>query len=77
MSDTFHGMLAPAGKPPEIVDRLAAVLLNSLKQPEFHEQLRTLGFEVIGKGSDAMRRRIADEVTRYREIIAKAGIERV
>jgi tripartite-type tricarboxylate transporter receptor subunit TctC len=77
VSDTFHGMLAPAGTPPEIVDRLAAASLQSLREPEFHEKLRTLGFEVIGKGPDAMRRRIADEVSRYRDIIAKAGIERV
>jgi tripartite-type tricarboxylate transporter receptor subunit TctC len=77
VSETFHGMLAPAGTPPEIVDRLAAVSMDSLQQPEFHERLRTLGFEVIGKGPDAMRRRIADEVPRYRDLIAKAGIERV
>jgi tripartite-type tricarboxylate transporter receptor subunit TctC len=77
VSETFHGMLAPAGTPPEIVDRLAATCLDSLKQPEFHEKLRTLGFEVIGKGPDAMRRRISDEVPRYRDLIAKAGIERV
>jgi tripartite-type tricarboxylate transporter receptor subunit TctC len=77
ISDTFHGMLAPAGTPPEIVDRLAAVLMDSLKRPEFREKLRTLGFDVIGKGPEAMRRRISEEVTRYRDIIAKAGIERV
>ena len=29
VSDTFHGMLAPAGTPPEIVDRLAAASLDA------------------------------------------------
>jgi tripartite-type tricarboxylate transporter receptor subunit TctC len=77
VSETFHGMLAPAGTAQEVVDRLAAVLMDSLKQPEFRDKLRTLGFEVIGKGPDAMRHRIADEVSRYRDIITKAGIERV
>src|SRR5258705_456449 len=61
VSDTFHAMLAQAGTPPEIVDRLATVSLEALKQPEFHERLRTLGFEVIGNGPDGLRRRIADE----------------
>jgi len=75
--DTFHMMLAPAGTPPEIVERLAAASVATLKQPEFHEKLRTLGFEVIANGPDGLRRRIADEVPRYRDIIAKAGIERV
>jgi tripartite-type tricarboxylate transporter receptor subunit TctC len=75
--DTFHCMMAPAGTPQEIVSRLAEVSVATLKQPEFHERLRTLGFEVIANGPDGMRRRIAEEVPRYRDIIVKAGIERV
>ena len=38
---------------------------------------RALGFEVIAKGPDGMRKRIVTEVQRYKDIIAKAGIERV
>jgi len=77
LSDTFHGMLAPAGTPPEIVERVAAVSIAALRQPAFHEQLRTLGFEVIGNGPDGLRRRIEIELPRYRDLILKAGIERV
>jgi len=77
VSDTFHSMLAPAGTPPEIVDRLARASLDALNEPAFHERLRTLGFDVIAKGPDGLRRRIADEVPRFRDLIAKAGIERV
>ena len=77
VSDTFHGMLAPAGTPPDIVERLASTLLDILHQPAFHEQLRSLGFEVIGNGPDGLRRRIEIEVPRYRELVIKAGIERV
>ena len=77
VSETFHCMLAPAGTPAGIVDRLASVSLDALKQPAFHDKLRTLGFEVIGSGPDGLRRRIADEVPRFRGLIAKAGIERV
>jgi tripartite-type tricarboxylate transporter receptor subunit TctC len=77
VSDTFHCMLAPAGTPAEIVDRLAAAALAALKEPVFHDKLRTLGFEVIGNGPEGLRRRIADEVPRFRDLIAKAGIERV
>jgi tripartite-type tricarboxylate transporter receptor subunit TctC len=77
VSDTFHCMLAPAGTPAGIVDRLAAASVAALKQPAFHDKLRTLGFEVIGNGPDGLRQRIADEVARFRDLIAKAGIERV
>src|ERR1700710_1669720 len=77
LSDTFHGTLAPAGTPPEIVERLAAASLQALRQPAFHEYLRSLGFEVIGNGPDGLRQRIEQEVPRYRDLIVKAGIERV
>ena len=76
-SDTFHAMLAPTATPPEIVERLAAVLLEALRAPAFREQLRSLGFEVIGNGPDGLRRRIEVELPNYRELIVKAGIERV
>jgi tripartite-type tricarboxylate transporter receptor subunit TctC len=77
VSDTFHGALAPTTTPPEVVERLASAMLASMQEPGFHEKLRNLGFEVIGNGPDGMRRRIDREVPRYRELIAKAGIERV
>jgi tripartite-type tricarboxylate transporter receptor subunit TctC len=75
--DTFHCMMAPAGTPQDIVDRLAKACIDSLKEPAFHERLRSLGFETIANGPDGLRRRIVTDVERYRAIIAKAGIDRV
>jgi tripartite-type tricarboxylate transporter receptor subunit TctC len=75
--DTFHCMLAPAGTPAEIVARLAKASIDCLKEPAFHEKLRALGFETIANGPDGLRRRIESDVQRYRDIIAKAGIEQV
>src|SRR5450631_1930830 len=77
LSDTFHAVLAPAGTLSEIVERVAAASLQALEQPALHEQLRSQGFEVIGNGPDGLRRRIELEVPRYRDLIVKAGIERV
>jgi hypothetical protein len=39
--------------------------------------LRNNGFEVIANGPDGMRKRIDDEVPKWRDIIAKAGIKPV
>ena len=77
LSDTFHAVLAPNGTPPEIIERVATGLLGALRQPPLHEQLRSLGFEVIGNGPDGLRRRIALEVPAYRDLIVKVGIEPV
>jgi tripartite-type tricarboxylate transporter receptor subunit TctC len=77
LSDTFHAMLAPAATPPELVDRIATASQAIVREPKFHEQLRSLGFEVIGNGPDGLRKRIETELPHYRDLIAKAGIERV
>jgi tripartite-type tricarboxylate transporter receptor subunit TctC len=77
LSDTFHATLAPAATPPELVDRIATASQAIVREPKFHEQLRSLGFEVIGNGPDGLRKRIETELPHYRDLIAKAGIERV
>jgi tripartite-type tricarboxylate transporter receptor subunit TctC len=77
LSDTFHAVLAPAGTPPAIVERLATASLEALRPPSFREQLASLGFEVIGNGPEGLRRRIEIELPRYRDLIVKARIERV
>jgi len=77
VSDTFQGFLAPANTPAAIVEQLTAKSLGILKTPKIAEQLRNDGFEVIANGPDGMKKRIADEVPKWRDIITKAGIKPV
>jgi tripartite-type tricarboxylate transporter receptor subunit TctC len=77
VSDTFQGFLAPANTPSSIVDLLAAKSIGILKTQKIAEQLRNDGFEVLANGPDGMRKRIADEVPKWREIIVKARIKPV
>ena len=74
ITDTFQGFLAPAKTPPDIIELLSAKAIEILKRPAISEQLRNNGFEVIANGPDGMRKRIEDEVPKWRDIIAKAGI---
>jgi tripartite-type tricarboxylate transporter receptor subunit TctC len=77
IADTFQGFLAPAKTPPEIVELLSAKTLEVLKIPSVAEQLRNGGFEVIANGPEGMRKRIVDEVPKWRDVVAKAGIKPV
>ena len=77
ISDTFQGFLAPAKTPPSIVEQLAAKSIEILKTAKIAEQLRNDGFEVIANGPDGMKKRIDDEVPKWRDIVAKAGIKPV
>jgi tripartite-type tricarboxylate transporter receptor subunit TctC len=77
IADTFQGFLAPAKTPPEIVELLSTKAIEVLKIPAVAEQLRNGGFEVIANGPEGMRKRIVDEVPKWRDVVAKAGIKPV
>jgi tripartite-type tricarboxylate transporter receptor subunit TctC len=77
VSDTFQGFLAPAKTPPEIVEALSAKSIEILKVAKTADQLRDDGFEVIANGPDGMKKRIDDEVPKWRDVITKAGIKPV
>jgi len=77
IADTFQGFLTPAKTPPAIVELLAKKSIEIVKRPEVAEQLRNNGFEVIGNGPDGMKKRIEDEVPKWRDVVAKAGIKPV
>jgi tripartite-type tricarboxylate transporter receptor subunit TctC len=74
ISDTFQGFLAPAKTPPAIVELLSAKSIEILKVSKTADQLRNNGFEVLANGPDGMRKRIDDEVPKWRDIVTKAGI---
>jgi tripartite-type tricarboxylate transporter receptor subunit TctC len=75
ISDTFQGFLAPARTPPAVIELLATKAVAVLKTPKIAEQLRNGGFEVIASGPEGMRRRISDEVPKWRDLVVKAGIK--
>jgi tripartite-type tricarboxylate transporter receptor subunit TctC len=77
ISDTFQGFLAPAKTPPAVIDLLARKSIEILKRPAITKQLADNGFEVVANGADGMKKRIDDEVPKWRDIIAKAGIKPV
>jgi tripartite-type tricarboxylate transporter receptor subunit TctC len=77
VSDTFQGFLAPAKTSPAIVELLTAKSIEILKTPKIAEQLQRDGFEVLASGPIGMRKRIDDEVPKWRDIISKAGIKPV
>jgi tripartite-type tricarboxylate transporter receptor subunit TctC len=77
ISDTFQGFLAPAKTPVAVIELLSGKSIEILKTPKIAEQLRNDGFEVIANGPDGMKKRIEDEVPKWRDIVMKAGIKPV
>jgi len=71
---SWTGMLAPAGTPKEIVDRLAAEMTRAVKDPKFAEQLLSHGIDPIGDGPEKFAAMIASEIPVWAEAVKIAGV---
>ena len=74
-TDTFQALLAPAGTPQPIVDRLAKELSAILARPDVRDKYAKIGLPVVAEGPDAFRARIAREVPMFKAVIDKAGLK--
>ena len=59
------------------MSQVAAKSVDVLRVEKAAEQLRNDGFEVIANGPDGMKKRIDDDVPKWRDVITKAGINQV
>jgi tripartite-type tricarboxylate transporter receptor subunit TctC len=69
------GVLAPAGTPKGIVDKIGAEVVAVTKMPETQKQLAASGVETVGGGPDEYAKAIADENGRMAKAIQAAGIK--
>lgn len=73
----WHGIYAPAGTPPEIVDRLSASLQVALADPEIAERLGELGTApspAEDATPEALEARLVAEIARWQPVIEAAGV---
>jgi tripartite-type tricarboxylate transporter receptor subunit TctC len=72
--ETTHVLVAPAGTPAPIVERLAQETIAVLRRPDVSEKIRQAGFAPIAGGPDQLKARFAKEVPAFRDLIIKTGI---
>lgn len=70
----WAALLAPAGTPPEIIDRLNAAANAALSDPEVHKQLTALGYEVVGGPPSALAALIERDYQAKGDILRAANI---
>lgn len=71
---SWIGLLAPAGTPDAIIDRLNKEAQAVLKLPEVEEMLRKLVTEPGGGTPEEFGSRIREEIADYKQVAAKIGI---
>ena len=70
----WAGYLAPAGTPPEIINRLHTEIIRAIGQPEVQEIFIRLGFEVMTGTPDEFAKLIRFDMARVARVVREAGI---
>jgi len=72
---SWHMVVAPAGTPRPIVDKLHAELKTIVASPEFQQQTLKMGLNAIDSPPpDALKRYLDDEIARWGELVKQVGI---
>jgi tripartite-type tricarboxylate transporter receptor subunit TctC len=67
----YYGILAPKGTPKEIVDKLHAAVVASLKDPAVRKRIEDTGSVVVGNTPEEFAKQIEAEYAIYKEVVAK------
>ncbi|MBX9841161.1 MAG: tripartite tricarboxylate transporter substrate binding protein [Xanthobacteraceae bacterium] len=73
----WFALLAPGGTPKPILERLNKELQAALNDPQVKAGFEKAGAEVMAMGLDQAKKFHADEIVKYRDIISKAGIDKI
>jgi len=71
----WHGLGAPKGTPPAIVDRLNKEINAVLAAPDFKAKFAKIGGTTLGGTSAAYGKLIADEIAKWGKVIREANIK--
>lgn len=72
---SWNAYLAPAGTPPEAVDRLNAAFAKATADAGVQERLGKLGVSVVAKNRGELEKFLKDEAARWRKVIQDNGIK--
>ena len=74
-SGTWAGIIAPAGVPKEIVDRMALEAKKALADPELKKKLEQQGIVAMGTTPDEFKAFVGEEIARWKQVITAADIK--
>ncbi|BDB24453.1 MFS transporter [Cupriavidus sp. TA19] len=71
----WYAVLAPAGTPQPVVDRLSTEIATVLRQPDLKATLATNGYEPVGSTPAALRTHIDAEINRWSKVVKDSGAQ--
>jgi tripartite-type tricarboxylate transporter receptor subunit TctC len=72
-SDTWYGIVVPAGTPKDIVAKLHAAAVKALNAPAVRERLTKLGAEPVGNSPEDFRKLLEREQALWAKVVKDSG----
>jgi len=70
---TWHGLVAPAGTPMDIIDTLHRATVAALNDPDVRQALDGLGVDIVGDSPDEFAAYIKSEIPKWAAVIKASG----
>src|SRR4029077_2709531 len=70
---TWHGLVAPAGTPRDVIDKLYHTTAVALADPAVRKALTDLGVEIIGSSPKEFAAYITAEIPKWSAVVKAAG----
>ena len=72
---SWYALIAPAGTPTDIVDKVQQAMARALQLPDAQERLAGLGAEPVGSTPAELAARMRTESARWAQVVKAAGIK--
>ena len=72
-TNSWGGVVGPAGLPPEVVRRLSLEIRKALAAPEVAERYRILDTEPDGSGPEAFAELVRRETRKWSDVVSRSG----
>lgn len=71
----WNALMAPAGTPPAVIERLNAEMVKIMRMPDIKEKFADLGAEAIGSTPQELAAFLAAEMAKWAEVVKAANIK--
>ncbi len=72
---TWHGLIAPAGTPRDVIDTLNSAIVQSLKDADTLRQLHDIGVEVSASTPEEFAAYIRSEIPKWAAVVKASGAQ--
>lgn len=71
--NSWQGILAPAGTPQAIINKLNKEIVQTLRQPAVKDQLASQGFEIIASSPEYLAKQLATQTPKWAKLVKDSG----